>query len=342
MAGKDYYAILGVSRTALDKDIKQAYRRLARQYHPDVNPGNKSAEERFKQINEAYEVLSDAEKRKKYDRYGDQWEEAERYAQATHQQPPTGGWDFSQGFGGQQSYSYEEGDLGDIFSQFFGGKAGAGAGARSRTTRTRKGQDLEYSLEISLEEAYSGALRNISLKTQIPCASCRGTGYIQNLPCSVCRGAGVISPIKRIEVKIPAGVNNGSRVRIAGKGEPAPPGGLPGDLYLVISVQHHNLFERKEDDLYVDVSVPLVSAVLGGEVQVPTLKGSKLALRIPAETQNEQIFRLTGQGMPHLADSARGDLLVTIKIVLPTGLSAEEKALFSKLRELRPPEARVR
>jgi molecular chaperone DnaJ len=340
MAGKDYYATLGVSRTATDKDIKQAYRRLARQYHPDVNPGNKSAEDRFKLINEAYEVLSDATKRKKYDSYGDQWEEAERYAQATHQQPPTGGWDFSQRSGNQQSYSDEEGDLGDIFSQFFGGKAGAGA--RSRTTRTRKGQDLEHSIEISLEEAYNGAVRNISIKSQIPCASCRGTGYIQNLPCSVCRGAGVISPIKRIEVKIPAGVNNGSRVRIAGKGEPGPAGGTAGDLYLVVSVQHHNLFERKEDDLLVDVSVPLVSAVLGGEVQVPTLKGSKLALRIPAETQNEQIFRLTGQGMPHLADSARGDLLVTIKVVLPTGLSPEEKALFNKLKDLRPPESRVR
>jgi DnaJ-class molecular chaperone len=342
MAGKDYYAILGISRSAIEKDIKQAYRRLARQYHPDVNPGNKSAEDRFKLINEAYEVLSDPEKRKKYDRYGDQWEEAERYAQATHQQPPPGGFDFSQGSGQKQTYNFGEGDLGDIFGEFFGNRNGAGAGTRSRTTRTRKGQDLEHSIEISLEEAYNGGIRNISLKTEIACASCRGTGYIQNLPCSVCRGAGVLSQVKRLEVKIPAGVNNGSRVRIAGKGEPGPAGGTAGDLYLVVSVQHHNLFERKEDDLYVDVSVPLVSAILGGEVQVPTLKGSKLALRIPAETQNEQIFRLTGQGMPHLADSARGDLLVTIKVVLPTGLSQEEKVLFNKLRELRPPESHAR
>ncbi len=341
MAGKDYYNILGISRTATDKEIKQAYRRLARQYHPDVNPGNKAAEEKFKLINEAYEVISDAEKRKKYDQYGDQWEEAERYAQATHQQPPPG-WQSARtgrstggGGGAGVPFEYEEsGDLGDIFSQFFGGRTATGA--RGRAARSRKGQDIEHSIEITLEEAYNGAIRNISIRNEVPCAACKGTGRIQNLPCSVCRGAGVVSQVKRLEVKIPAGVNNGSRVRIAGKGEPGAAGGAAGDLYLVISVQHHNLFERKEDDLYVNISIPLVAAVLGGEVQVPTLKGTKLALRIPPETQNEQLFRLTGQGMPHLGDSARGDLLVTMKVVLPTGLTPEEKALFNKLREMRP------
>jgi DnaJ-class molecular chaperone len=334
MAGKDYYNILGISRTATDKDIKQAYRRLARQYHPDVNPGNKSAEERFKLINEAYEVISDPQKRKKYDQYGEQWEDAERYAEAARHQSPPPGWESAQRGGARQPFNFDEGDLGEIFGDLFGGRSGSGA--RSRTARPRKGQDLEHSIEITLEEAYNGALRNISIKNEIPCAACRGTGRIQNLPCSVCRGAGVVSQIKRLEVKIPAGVNNGSRVRIAGKGEPGPAGGVAGDLFLVVSVQHHTQFERKEDDLYVDVSVPLVSAMLGGEVQVPTLKGTKLALRIPAETQNEQIFRLTGQGMPHLGDSARGDLLVTIKVTLPTGLTQEEKAIFNKLKELRP------
>jgi DnaJ-class molecular chaperone len=333
MAGKDYYNILGISRTATDKDIKQAYRRMARQYHPDVNPGNKSAEERFKLVNEAYEVLSDAEKRKKYDQYGEGWEDAERYAQAARQQQqPPPGWESARAGQSRQSFHYDEGDLGEIFGDLFGGRTGT----RSRTARPRKGQDIEHAIEISLEEAYNGALRNITLKSEIPCAACRGSGYIQNLPCSVCRGAGVIPQIKRLEVKIPAGVNNGSRVRVAGKGEPAPPGGTAGDLYLVVSIMHNNLFERKEDDLYVDVSVPLVAAVLGGEVQVPTLKGTKLALRIPSETQNEQVFRLTGQGMPHLGDSARGDLLVTIKVTLPSGLTPEEKALFGKLRDLRP------
>ena len=198
------------------------------------------------------------------------------------------------------------------------------------------GQDIEHPLEVTLEEAYNGTMRNISIQTEVPCSACRGTGRIQNLPCSVCRGAGVVPQMKRLEVKIPAGVNNGSRVRIAGKGEPGTSRRTPGDLYLIISVQPHTLFERKEDDLYVDVSVPLATAMLGGEVQVPTLKGTKLALRIPPETQNERIFRLTGQGMPHLGDTSRGDLLVTIKVILPTGLSLEEKALFNKLRELRP------
>jgi molecular chaperone DnaJ len=332
MAGKDYYSLLGVSRLATDKDIKAAYRRLARQYHPDVNPGNKSAEDRFKQINEAYEVLSDPDKRKKYDQYGEGWQDADRFADAARPQGG-GSWNFTQQPGGQ-NFRFEEGDLESIFGDILGGRTGGGF--RQQTTRTRKGQDIEHPLEITLEEAYNGTTRNISIKSEVPCSACRGTGRIQNLACSVCRGAGVVPQIKRLEVKIPAGVNNGSRIRVAGKGEPGPAGSPAGDLYLVMSVQPHALFKRKEDDLYVDVTVSLTSAILGGEVQVPTLRGTKLALRIPPETQNERIFRLTGQGMPHLGDSSRGDLLVTIKVNLPIGLSAEERALFNKLRELRP------
>lgn len=331
MAGKDYYNILGLSRSATDKDIKAAYRRLARQYHPDVNPGNKAAEERFKMINEAHEILSDPDKRKKYDQYGEGWQEADRFAEAARQQG--GGWNFTQQPGGQ-SFRFEEGDLESIFGDILGGRRGGGFG--QRTTRTRRGRDIEHPIEISLEEAYNGTARNISIQSEVPCSACRGTGRIQNLPCSVCRGAGVVPQIKRLEVKIPAGVNNGSRVRIAGKGEPGPAGSPAGDLYLIISVQPHHTFQRKDDDLYVDVPTALTTAMLGGEVQVPTLRGTKLALRIPPETQNERIFRLTGQGMPHLGDSSRGDLLVTIKVTLPSGLSSEERALFNKLKELRP------
>jgi molecular chaperone DnaJ len=205
-----------------------------------------------------------------------------------------------------------------------------------RTTRERAGRDLEYKVEVTLEEAFSGTIRNISLKSEVPCSACRGTGRIQNLACSVCRGQGTVSEVKRLEVKIPAGVDTGSRVRIAGKGQPGSSGGPAGDLYLVISVRPHSIFERKGDDLSVIVSVPLATVMLGGEIQVPTLRGTKLALRIPAETQNERVFRLTGQGMPHLGTATRGDLLVTIKVSLPTGLSGEERALFNKLRELRP------
>jgi molecular chaperone DnaJ len=244
-------------------------------------------------------------------------------------------WNFNQQPGGGQSYRFEEGDLGSIFGDIFGRMGGGGFQQRT-SRRVRKGEDIEYPIEITLEEAYSGTLRNISLQMEEPCAACRGTGRIQNLACSVCRGAGVVPNIKRLEVKIPAGVNNGSRVRVAGKGEPGSGGGPAGDLYLVVSVLPHNLFQRKEDDLNVDIAVPLTTAILGGEVQVPTLKGTKLALKIPPETQNERIFRLTGQGMPHLNDSARGDLLATIKVTLPTELSPEEKELFKRLEELRP------
>jgi molecular chaperone DnaJ len=333
MAAKDYYKILGVTRTAADKDIKAAYRRLARQYHPDVNPGNKSAEERFKEINEAYEVISDPEKRKKYDQYGDQWQYADQLNEAAQRQGKSGSWNFRQQTGGSgPSFQYDQGDLGSIFEDILGDRGGFGR----RTTRPRKGGDVEHEVEISLEEAYNGTIRNISLQTEVPCSACRGTGRIQNLACSVCRGAGTVPQIKRLEVKIPAGVDTGSRVRIAGKGEPGPAGSPPGDLYLVITVLPHTLFERKGDDLYVDIPVPLTTAMLGGEVQVPTLKGNKLALRIPPETQNERIFRLAGQGMPHPSDPARGDLMAIIKVNLPSGLSAEEKALFNKLKELRP------
>jgi molecular chaperone DnaJ len=334
MAGKDYYSILGVSRSATDKDIKATYRRLARQYHPDVNPGNKAAEQRFKEINQAYEVLSDPEKRKKYDQYGEQWQYADQYAEAARQQQQSsGGFRYAQQPGGGQTYSFEEGDLESIFGDLLGGRT---SGFGRRGSRSRRGQDLESQIELTLEEAFSGTMRNISLQSAVPCAACRGTGRIQGLPCSVCRGAGTVPQVKRLEVKIPAGVGDGSRVRIAGKGEPGVSGGTPGDLYLVVSLQKHHLFERKDNDLYVKVSVPLTTLVLGGEVQVPTLRGSKLALKIPAETQNEKIFRLAGQGMPMLGSNARGDLLVTVKVVLPKSLSAEEKSLFSRLKEIRP------
>ncbi len=325
MAGKDYYNILGVNRSASEREIKQAYRRLARKYHPDVNPGDKSAEEKFKQINEAYEVLSDKENRQKYDQFGDQWQYADQFAKAGRGQTPF--WDFSQ-TGGAQSFRFEEGDLSSLFGDLFGGEF------RSRRVRPRRGQDIEHPVEVTLEEAYNGATRLINLEANEPCSGCQGTGGIQNLPCSVCRGTGVVSRIKRIEVKIPPGVKNGSRVRIAGKGGEGY-GGARGDLYLKVSVKPHRLFERKDDDLYVEVAVPLMVALLGGEVQVPTLKG-KIALKVPPETQNGRTFRLTKQGMPHLGNSSRGDLLAKVKVVLPTNLSQKERELLGQLKELRP------
>ena len=325
MAGKDYYSILGVNRDASEREIKQAYRRLARKYHPDVNSGDKSAEARFKQINEAYEVLSDKEKRRKYDQFGDQWQYADQFAQAGWQQAPFG--DFSHG--GATRVHFGEGDLGSLFDDLL-----QGFRSSRRQARPRRGQDIEHPVEVTLEEAYHGTTRTLSLGVEEPCSACRGTGRIQNLPCSACRGLGVVSRVRRIEVKIPPGVRDGSRVRIAGKGRPGY-GGTSGDLYLMISVKPHRLFQRTGDDLYVEAQVPLTVAMLGGEVQVTTLKG-KLALKIPPETQNGRAFRLVGQGMPHLGNSSRGDLLAKVNIVLPTNLSAKEKELFKQLKELRP------
>jgi molecular chaperone DnaJ len=337
MAAKDYYAILGVARNASEKEIKAAYRRLARQYHPDVNPGNKASEQKFKEINEAHEVLSDPDKRKKYDQYGENWQHGDQMAEAARQaQAQGGGWSFRQGGGaGQQGFNFEDSDLEGIFGDILGGRMG-GSGFRRRQARPQKGEDLEYSVEVSLEEAFNGTIRNLSLQSDVLCAACGGAGRTQRGVCPACQGRGASPQIKRIEVKIPAGVDNGSRVRIAGKGQPGTLGGPSGDLFLVISLLPHNLFKRKDDDLYVDVNVPLTIVVLGGEAQVPTLKGTKLALRIPPETQNERVFRLAGQGMPHLGQPSRGDLLATLKVVLPTDLSPQEKELFRRLQELRP------
>jgi len=290
MAGKDYYKILGVDRKASERDIKQAYRKLARQHHPDVNPGDKSAEEKFKQINEAYEVLSDKENRQKYDKYGDRWQYADQFEQAQRQQASSG--DFSQG--GPRVY-YSEGDFGSIFDDLMRG-FGTGRGQ----AQPRRARSLEHPVEVTLEEAYRGTTRTLSFADG-----------------------------KRLEVKVPAGVRTGSRVRLAGKGAQG------GDLYLIVTVKPHPTFERRGDDLYVGVSVPLVVAMLGGEAQVPTLKG-KVALKIPAETQNGRTFRLAGQGMPHLGNSSRGDLMARVRVVLPTKLSAREKELFKQLGELRP------
>jgi molecular chaperone DnaJ len=331
MAGKDYYNILGVNKQASEKDIKQAYRRLARQYHPDVNPGDKAAETRFKEINAAYEVLADSEKRKKYDKYGDKWQYADQIEQAEREQAQYQG--FRPGGGGTSfQYNGDIDDMDSILEQLFGQTQGRGFA--SRRAQPQRGQDMETNVEITLEEAYHGTNRTISLQMQEPCTACRGTGRIQNLPCSVCRGAGVTANIKRIEVKIPAGVNTGSRVRIAGKGQPGS-GGQNGDLYLVISVRPHATLEREGDDLHTNIAIPLTIAVLGGEVQVPTITG-RLALKIPAETQNGRVFRLTGQGMPHLGKTGRGDLLIKANITLPTKLTDKEKELFRQLASLRP------
>lgn len=324
MAGKDYYQILGVSRDASEKEIKQAYRRLARKHHPDLNPGDKSAEARFKEINAAYEVLSNPEKRKKYDQFGEQWEHADQFAEAGRQGRVR--WDFGKG-----GTTFEYGDLGDIFSSLF---EGSGIGSRM-AYQPQRGQDVESPVEVTLEEAYRGSTRIIQLQTEEPCAACGGTGTVGNRVCTMCGGSGVKVMPRHLEVKIPAGVRDGSRIRMAGEGGPGRGRGSKGDLYLVVKIIPHRLFERKGDDLYAEVSVPLATAMLGGEITVPSLNGD-LSLRIPPETQNSRVFRLAGKGMPKLGDSGRGNMFAKVKVVLPTGLSDEERKLFEQLRSLRP------
>jgi len=326
MAGKDYYQILGVSRNASEKEIKQAYRRLARKHHPDLNPGDKSAEAKFKEINAAYEVLSNPEKRKKYDQFGEQWEHAEQFAKSRGQERVRS--DFDRG-----GTTFEYGDLsgfGGIFSSLFGD-----SDIGSRMRGPRRGQDIESTIEVSLEEAYHGSTRVVQLQTVEPCTACGGTGRVGNRVCTICNGAGGKVNPRRLEVKIPAGVRDGSRIRIAGEGVPGRAGGKKGDLYLVAKVLPHKLFERKGDDLYTEVLVPLATAMLGGEVSLPTLNGN-LSLKIPPETQNGRVFRMAGKGMSQLGNSKYGNMFAKAKVVLPTNLTGEEKKLFERLRSLRP------
>ncbi|MFQ5879523.1 MAG: DnaJ C-terminal domain-containing protein, partial [Dehalococcoidia bacterium] len=306
MAGKDYYAILGVSRKATDKEIRQAYRRLARKHHPDVNPGDRAAEAKFKEINQAYEVLSDPEKRRKYDQYGDKWQYADQFKQAQRQ---SGGQWFRQGHPFDLGESFG-GDLGSIFGNIFrGGRPDLGRRARSQ----------EQPAEVTLEEAYQGTARRIEVATEEACTACGGSGRITGAICHVCQGAGFALRPRRLEVKIPAGVADGSRVRVAVAG---------GELYLRVSVRAHQRFQRQGDDLYTEVAVPLTDAALGGEAEVPTLSGKKVVLRIPSLTQNGRTFRLGGLGMPHLDEKGKGDLYAKVKVVLPTQLSERERQLF--------------
>jgi molecular chaperone DnaJ len=323
VAGKDYYAILGVKRGASDKEMRQAYRRLARKLHPDVNPGDKAAEERFKEINAAYEVLSDADKRRKYDLYGDQWQYADQIEEAQRQGRPQ--WSRRSGPSSGGFQQFDLGDLGDL-GEVFGGLFGRGR------ARSRRGEDVQHSTEVTLEEAYHGTTRVLQLQTEEPCATCGGSGRLVGAVCHVCQGAGAIVRPKRLEVKIPAGVSDGSRVRVAGEGRPGRDG-RRGDLYLVISVRPHGRFQRKGDDLHSEVEVPLLDALLGGEVEVPTLKG-KAVLKIPSPTQNGRVFRLAGMGMPKLGASAHGDLFVRVKVALPAELSPQERELLEKLKTM--------
>ena len=320
---KDFYGVLGVKRDASDKEIRKAYRQLARKLHPDVNPGDSAAERRFKEVNSAYEVLKDPDKRKKYDRWGENWEHAEQFEAA--QRSGAGRWY------GANTNAYEVnledlegfGGLGDILGSMFG--------RASRTARPRRPAQLEQTVEVSLEEAYHGTTRTLQLSLPRACPTCGGSGEIAGAVCHNCQGQGVVVEPERIEVKIPAGVKTGSRVRVAGKGG-AGNGASPSDLILIVAVRDHDRYERRGDDLYTAVEVPLADALLGGEIAVPTLKGSSVMLRIPELTQNEQTFRLRGLGMPHLGREGSGDLYARVNVRLPQSLTPEQEQALASLR----------
>ncbi|MBI2873038.1 MAG: DnaJ domain-containing protein [Chloroflexi bacterium] len=301
---RDYYEVLGVSRGATDKEIRQAFRRLARRYHPDVNPGYRGAEARFKEINEAYQVLSDPEKRSKYDRYGERWQYAQQFEEqgAGFQQGSPFSWSFRSGRPGGQS-PFEMGDMDDLLGEFLG------RGRGTRRTATWEGpfaQPVEVPVELSLEEAFHGATRMV----EVP--------------------GGPFSAPRRLEMSIPPGVDTGSRVHVR-------TGDGPGaDLYLLVRIRPHPVFRRQGDDLHTEVAVPLVDAVLGGEVEVSTIQGRKVILKVPPDTQNGSVFRLAGQGMPRRSHpGGRGDMYATAKVVLPTDLSERERELFRELRARR-------
>ena len=302
---KDYYQILGVPRTATQDEIKKAYRQLARQYHPDNNPGDKKSEAKFKEANEANEVLSDPDKRKKYDRLGSQWQQYERSGGTPSgfdwSQWTTENVDLGDVFGGE---SGNLGDFSDFFASIFGG---AGGGARTRATRRGplRGHDLEQPIEIGLREAYQGATLTLKMTDQT------------------------------LEVKVPPGVKTGSKIRVSGQGGTGRSGGVAGDLFLSVTVNPDPVFEREGDNLKTETTIDLYTAILGGEASVSTLAGS-VSLKIPPETQPGRVFRLRGQGMPQLRDpQTHGDLLVKVQVSLPQNLSEAERTLFEQLAKLR-------
>ncbi len=343
----DYYDVLGVARGADDTDIKRAYRQLARKHHPDVNEDKVAAEHKFKEINEAYEVLSDPQKRANYDRFG-------------HAGADGGGFGAAGGADG----------FGDIFDMFFGAQRGGGAAQAPRRNGPARGSDLRYDIEITLEEAFAGTQRDISFNhlascatckgsgaepgtlitacdrcagsgvmrqvrqtplgqfvTQTTCSKCGGDGQMIPSPCQVCRGRGRIETEKALTVKIPAGVDDGSRIRISGSGEAGVRSGPDGDLYVYLSVKRNERYRRDGMDLYIDVPVSFPQAALGGEIAVPSMEGD-VPLTLQAGTQSGSSYRLRGRGMPSVRGTARGDQLVTVHVVVPTKLSKRERELL--------------
>ncbi len=358
MTEKDYYEILEVSKTANGDEIKKAFHRLALKYHPDRNPGDREAESKFKEINEAYEVLKDEQKRAAYDRYG-------------HQAFANGGMGGGNPFGGFE-FNFGSGGFSDIFSQVFsdfmgGGRAGSG------TAYAQPGADVRYNMEISLEEAFSGMEKEIKIPSSVTCEKChghgtkdgkeapvcphckgsgkvhlqkgffvveqacphcQGTGHMVTDPCPDCKGNGFIRQEKTIKVKIPAGIEDQTRMRIPGGGEAGTRGGESGDLYVFISVKDHPLYSREGANLYTRVPISMCCAALGGKIEIPSIDGEKIELSIAPGSQNDQVVKIKGQGMTMMRSKGRGDLFVKLRVETPVNLSAKQKELLEEFRSI--------
>jgi len=352
MSKKDYYEVLGLNKEAGSDEIKKAYRKLARQYHPDVNQADKGAEEKFKEIQEAYDVLSDPQKKGQYDRFGHQ----------------DGSFQGFGGFDNMRGYSSGSGGIEDIFDAFFGG--GFSTARRRSESAPQRGADLRFDIEITLEEAVKGKNTSINLQRletcpdcggsgakagtspetchvchgtgqqQVtkntafgsfvsvrPCGTCHGTGQIIKEPCPKCRGDGRVRRERKIEVKLPAGLDNGSKIRVSGEGEVGRKGGPHGDLYVIVFVRPHPVFTRHDNDLHCEVPLNFVSATLGDEIEIPTIEGTT-KLRIPEGTQPGAVFRLKGKGVPSVRGFGKGDQLVKIKVEVPKRLNAKQKKIL--------------
>jgi molecular chaperone DnaJ len=362
LSKRDYYEVLGVSKTATQDELKKAYRKLARKYHPDLNKDNEEAAEKFKECNEAYSVLSDDQKRAQYDQFG-------------HAAFENGGMGGGGGFGGAGGFGGFGGSgMEDIFDMFFGGQGGR-SGSRAKTGPQR-GADLRFDLEITFEEAAFGLEKEINLYrdetcdhchgegaepgskvescpecngtgyvrftqntmfgqmvNERPCSRCKGEGKIISEPCKECRGKGTVKRNKKLKVKIPAGVDNGSRLRVSGEGEAGAKGGPNGDLYVYLYVKPHKFFERDGTTVLCEVPINIVQATLGADIKVPTLDG-QVTMKVPEGTQPGKVLRLKGKGIPSLRGGSRGDQLVRIKVVVPTKLSDKQKDALRKFADI--------
>jgi DnaJ-class molecular chaperone len=338
-APRDYYQILGVPRTASADDIKKAFRRLARQYHPDLHAGAKKAEmeKKFKELNEAQEVLSDPDKRKKYDQYGTEWEHAQAFNKA-RQQSRTGGfsgpWGFEQDSSGQGATGSDH--VSDFFENLFGNR-GRRTGQHDDLGTT--GEDLETDVQLALREVLTGVTKRVNLREPQTCSTCIGSGRLRGRSCTTCQGTGTTMEHKTIEVRIPAGVQDGTRVRVAGKGQPGAYGGKRGDLYLHVAVLPDPIFRQQGSDLHATLPVYPWEAALGAEVTAPTLT-EPVKVKVPDGSKADSRLRLKGKGLPS-ATGGNGDLFLSLQIVMPTVMSEEERVLYERLSRQRHPDPRT-